>query len=190
MRQSLARRLQETTSTAVPFTGICFRNVSQQFARRQDILSATGSLIAGGRFNLAGTFEVLYLSCDIHTCLEETTRSFLRDGFDVAKALPRTIIGVEVTLSQVLDLTASAVRRRLGVTRTSLTQTDWQKSQDVGGQEAFTQEIGRLARDAGFEALLVPSAATRSGRNLNIFPDRLLPGSQYRAINRERLPLV
>ena len=88
---------------------------------------------------------------DVHTCLEETTKAFRHDGFDVAKVLPRTIIGVEVALSRVLDLTSAKVRRRLGISHASLTQSDWEQAQDVAGQEALTQEIGRSTRAAGFE---------------------------------------
>jgi len=62
------------------------------------------------------------------------------------------------------------------------------RTQNVDTSEAFTQQLGRLARDAGFEAILVPSAVTR-GKNLDVFPDRLLPGSSLKIINRSRLPL-
>ncbi|MBV9852223.1 MAG: RES family NAD+ phosphorylase [Armatimonadetes bacterium] len=189
MRRSLAQKIQDAVTDAIPFAGICFRNVSQQFANRHDILSARGSAIAGGRFNFRGTFEVLYLSCDVHTCLEETTKAFQRDGFDVAKTLPRTIIGVEVAVSRVLDLTDPTVRRRLGITRASLTGTDWLYDQEVLGREAVTQEAGRLAREAGFEAILTPSAVSRIGRNLDVFPDRLLSGSLCWVVNAERLVL-
>jgi RES domain-containing protein len=190
MRRPLVQVILSLVPAATTFHGICFRNVSQRFASRQDILSARGSLLTGGRFNFRGAFELLYLSCDVHTCLEETTKALLYDGFIVAKALPRTIIGVEVELQRVLKLTDAAIRRRRGVTAGDLIRTDWQHAQDVLGREALTQEIGRLARDAGFEALLVPSAATRSGRNLDIFPDRLASTSYCRVLNADHLPLV
>jgi len=37
-----------------------------------------------------------------------------------------------------------------------------------------------------FEAILVPSAVTR-GKNLDVFPDRLLEGSYLKVVNRNRL---
>lgn len=109
--RNFSQRVQDAISVAVPFSGICFRNVSQRFANQQEILSARGSLIGGGRFNFKGLFEVLYLFCDVHTCLEETTKSLQRAGRDVARALPRTIVGVDVTSSQVLNLTDPVIRK-------------------------------------------------------------------------------
>lgn len=186
MPRSLPEKMQDALRRAAPFQGVCFRNVSQKFAHQQDILSAKGSFIRGGRFNLKGTFEVLYLSCDLRTCIEEIITSAERDGFQVEETLPRTAVGIEVKLSRVLDLTDPAVRRRLGITKKNLTAPNWVKSQNAG-QEAFTQQIGRLAREAGFEAILVPSAVAR-GKNLDIFPDRLLSGSSLEVVNRQNLP--
>lgn len=188
MRRTLPQKMQESALRAVPYAGVCFRNVAQRFATEQDILSAQGSVLSGGRYNFQGTYPILYLACDIHTCVEETARSFRQEGASVAQALPRTIIGVETRLSHVLDLTDPTVLHSLRVTRISLTRTDWVTSQDVHQREAFTQKMGRLARDAGFEAVLAPSAALpRTGKNLCIFPDRLLATSLLRAINRDRL---
>ena len=110
-------------------------------------------------------------------------------GASVAEALPRTIVGVEARLSRVLDLSDPAVLRILGATRLRLIRTDWVTSQDVAGREALTQQFGRLARDTGVEAVLAPSAALpRTGRNLCVFTDQLLPTSLLRAINTQRLP--
>ena len=123
--------------------------------------------------------------------MEETTKSFAQAGTAVAQALPRTIIGVEIHLARVLDLTAPPVLRLLGVTRLRLIRTDWVTSQDVNGREAFTQEIGRLACEAGMEAVITPSTALpRTGRNLCIFPDQLLAGFLLRAINVRSLRAV
>jgi RES domain-containing protein len=188
MSRSLAEKIRNALEWAAPFSGVCFRNVSQEFANVQDILSAQGSLRAGGRFNFINTFEVLYLSCNLHTCVEETTKSARLPEMEVANVLPRTLIGIEVMLNRVLDLTAFYTRWRLGITKKDLTAQDWEKIQNIDKQEAFTQQIGRLARETGFEAILVPSAVTR-GKNLDIFPDRLLPSSSLKIINRHLLPL-
>lgn len=189
MPKSLSQKLSDALPFAVPFTGVCFRNVSQRFANQRSVLSATGSRIAGGRFNFIGVFAVLYLSCDVHTCLEETTKSLSLDNFDVAMSLPRTIIGIEVTLSRVLDLCVRDTRRRVGISLADLLRTDWEQTQSVFKCEAITQELGRFARAASFEALLVPSAIRR-GRNLDIFPNRLLPSSSLALGNQDRLPMV
>ncbi len=188
MPRSLDEKIRNALEWEAPFSGVCFRNASQKFANAQDILSARGSLHAGGRFNFINVFEVLYLSCDLHTCIEETTKSAHLPEMEVANVLPQTLIGIEVMLSRVLNLTHATVRRRLRITKKSLIADDWEKLQNVDKQEAFTQQIGRLAREAGFEAILVPSAVTR-GKNLDIFPDRLLPSSSLKIINRHLLPL-
>ena len=183
--------MQEAARLAAPFSGVCFRNVAQRFATRRDVPSAQGSVLSGGRYNFRATYPVLYLSCDIHTCVEEATKSFTQAGASVAQALPRTIIGVEVHLARVLDLTDLSVLRLLGITRLRLIRTDWVTSQDIDGREAVTQKIGRLARDAGLEAVLAPSAALpRTGKNLCVFTDQLLPISLLRAINVRRLRAV
>lgn len=187
MRRELSGKMRDALQWAAPFSGVCFRNVTVEFANTRDFLSAKGSFGAGRRFNYKRSFEVLYLSCDLHTCLEETTLSLQRDGFEVAATLPRIVIGIEVSLRRVLNLTNSVIRRRLGVTRQMLIDPNWAKIQNIDQQEAFTQQLGRLARDAGFEGLLVPSAVSR-GKNLDVFPDRLLPGSSLRLINRRQLP--
>lgn len=188
MPKPLSQKLRDAIPLGVPFSAVCFRNVSQRFANRHEVLSAQGSLLGGGRFNFKGLFEVLYLSCDVHTCLEETTKSLQQAGRDVARALPRTVIGVDVVLSRVLDLTDATTRRRLGLTRASLVEAGWLRIQEIDNHEAFTQSLGRLAREAGFEAILVPSAAVRLGRNLDIFPDRLLPGSHLSLVNPDHFP--
>jgi len=188
MPPTLSEKMRDALQWAVPFSGVCFRNVTMKFANTRDILSAKGSFLAGRRFNFKRTFEVLYLSCDLHTCLEETTSSLKRDGFETAITLPRLMIGIEVNLQRVLNLTDGARRRKLRITSRMLTAPNWAKTQNVDKKEAFTQQLGRLARDAGFEAILVPSAVTR-GKNLDIFPDRLLTGSSLKLINRHQLPL-
>jgi hypothetical protein len=78
------------------------------------------------------------------------------------------------------------MRARLDITEQSLL-ADWEKRQNIDKQEAFTQQLGRLAREAGFEAILVTSAVTH-GKNLDIFPDRLLAGLSLKVINRHLLP--
>jgi len=79
----------------------------------------------------------------------------------------------------------------LGITRLRLIRTDWLTCQENEEREAFTQTVGRFARETGVEAILIPSAALpRTGKNLCIFSDQLLPTSRLRAINGQRLPAV
>lgn len=183
----LAYRLEQSVSLATSLSGVCYRNVSQPWATQRDILSAAGSFTAGGWYNFVGTFEVLYLACDFYTSWAETLNPTRQMRIEPAYFLPRTIVGVEVSLSAVLDLTSQRVRRRLGLTKAVLTETDWLKIQKEERREAITQTIGRLSRNTGFEALLAPSAVC-AGANLCIFPDRLHPTSSLVVIRGEELP--
>jgi RES domain-containing protein len=90
-------------------------------------------------------------------------------------------------LGRVLDLTDSAIRRKIGFTLTELLDEDWEAIQ-ARGEEAWTQAIGRGCRQAGFEAILVPSARHRGGRNIVIFPDRLAAGSSLQLLAPGDLP--
>jgi hypothetical protein len=80
---------------------------------------------------------VLYLSCDLHTCVEETIKTARLPEMEVANVLPRTLIGIEVMLSRVLDLTALYTRWRLGITKKDLTARDWEKSQNIDKQSLY-----------------------------------------------------
>jgi RES domain-containing protein len=183
----LGRKIHNVSNLAVGFDGTCFRNVPQQYATQQEIISSQGSLENGGRFNFRQKFGILYLSCDPHTCLEETIHAAIDAGFSgVARRFPRTIVGVKVRLSKVLDLTEHRIRRKIGITKAILTETDWEQIQEVDRQEAITQAIGRFAKEAGFEAILVPSSVW-SGKNLNIFPDNLLASSEVSVVNAQKL---
>jgi hypothetical protein len=80
------------------------------------------------------------------------------------------------------------VCRSLGVTRGQLVGADW-RACNAAGEEALTQAIGRLAWNAGWEGLVLPSAATPDGVNLVVFPGNLLPPQSYLLIiNRDQLP--
>jgi RES domain-containing protein len=152
-----------------------------------NILNAIGSVIRGGRFNLKGQFEVLYVAGDGLTANREADAIFGRRGTPVVH------VGVDVDLSNVLDLTDPAVQRALGTTTKELV-APWFMIQTRGG-EAPTQALGRVARDAGLEGLYCPSAQQQpDGRCLAIFPDRLRDTSSVavtddsRTLIPERLP--
>ena len=185
---TLEQRIQNASSLAVSFNRICFRNVQQRYANRHDIRSTVGSYINGGRFNFHGDFGVLYLSCDPHTCIEEVTLSGYRSPTAVARSCPRTLVGLRVELSKVLDLTRGEVRRAIGINKKLLTDTDWRWHQNFLGTKAPTQFIGEYARTARFEAVLVPSARW-SGENLDLFCDKLLSSSKVSVVNIRKLAI-
>jgi len=64
---------------------------------------------------------------------------------------------------------------------------DWIGAQNAN-QESLTQAIGRAAHAAGLEAVLVPSSAFKTGKNLVWFPENLEQGSTVNIQNVGRLP--
>jgi len=119
-----------------------------------------GALIYGGRYNNAGEFGALYLSKTKKGCVDEITQR---------PAHPtKYVVGkIKVTLGKVCDLTSPELLKKLKLTKKQLTANDW----------AETQTLGDLVRKAGFEAMIVPSAAG-DFNNLVIFVDRLSTSSR------------
>lgn len=106
----------------------------------------------GGRYNPQWEFEALYCCGSRELCPKEAS------GGDSG---PLRVTPLEVRLERVLDLTDPLLRTSLLLREADLT----------GDDEELTQRIGRAARDAGFEGLLVPSV--QGGRDLVVFLDRL-----------------
>ncbi len=117
---------------------------------------------------------MLYLSCDLDACVEELRYQARKEGLTIEEKLPRTFIGIHVEAKKVLDLTDETIRRKLGITKKLLLETDWFHENFVLGNEAATQIVGRVAKHFGFEALLVPSARG-PGNNLDLIDDGSLP---------------
>ncbi|MDX1963659.1 MAG: RES family NAD+ phosphorylase [Pirellulales bacterium] len=97
------------------------------------------------------------------------------------------LVGIEVRLQRVLNLTDGKIRQHLGVSEERMLEADWQTVQAKNG-EGLTQAIGRLAWEAKIEALLVSSARFKKENNLVIFPDQLSKRSLLQIINRQELP--
>lgn len=182
-------KLRRLLTRSANYDGFTYRMVAQRFATERDIISIVGSIRAGGRYNFKGAFGMLYTATNAHTCIEESLQALTASEGDVVASLPRTIIGIRVRLSRVLDLTNPSVRRRLDIKKVDIIRPGWQHEQDVFKREAITQTIGRLVREVGFEALLVPSAVWVHGKNLNVFPDKLELGSIIQAENTDQLTL-
>ena len=119
-----------------------------------------GAFRWGGRYNSPGEFGALYLSKTRKGCAAEITRR--------PSHPPEYIVGkIRVKLGKVCDLTDPELLKQLGLSRVQLTADDW----------AETQTLGDLVRDAGFEGIIVPSAAGQFN-NLVIFMDRLTAASR------------
>ena len=171
---------------ARPWAGDAFRFTDTTYANLRDVITGAGARKAGARWNAKGSFRALYFSLNPETALAEVLAYRRSQNVPDAETTPMTLVACHADVQRVLDLTDRRVRRLLGVTVTQVTGEPWRAVQH-GGQEALTQAIGRLAREAGFQGLVVPSAARAKAVNLVLFPDRLAVG-QLAIIHAEKFP--
>ena len=182
----LTKYFKDLHQGAYGFNGMCYRAVWREFADQNCIIQAVGSFIAGGRYNIEAHFGVLYLSCDPKTSIEESVQSIYASPTEMAGNLPRMVVGLKVELSKVLKLTRESVLMPTKLRKIDLVDPHWASKGLGTDKEAITQTVGKAAKTAGFEAILVPSAR-RDGCNLNIFLDNLLPTSKISLINVDLL---
>ena len=130
-----------------------------------------GAFLNGGRYNAPRKFGALYLSKNQKGCATEITR---RPSHPT-----NYIVGkIRIKLGKVCDLTDEDLLNELGLSREQLTADDWTE----------TQTLGDLIREAGFEGIVVPSAAG-DFNNLVIFVDRLSGASSIDIEEVKPLPL-
>lgn len=166
--------------------GHVMRSVRPRFANEDDFFSGEGAELFGGRFSPPG-ISAVYTSLLPKTAAAEAFQGFGEAGFDLSRLRPRVLASAEVSLARVLDLTDAEIRRRVGYTLRDLLEEDWQAIQD-GGEEPWTQTLGRAAHDAGFEAIRVHSARDRpEGVNLVIFDGNLVATGTVEAIGLDDL---
>jgi RES domain-containing protein len=185
--ERLTEALARCAAAVAPWSGTIFRFVGQHYANQRDLLTGEGSRVAGARWNPKGDFPAVYGALAPETALAEALAFSRRQGLPDEEALPRTLVGIRLTLQRLLDLTRGELRRTLGVSERRMREEPWRTIQE-GGREAMTQAIGRLARTAGVEGLLVPSAASRGCQNLVYFPDVLQVGSTAEIVHATHLP--
>ena len=120
---------------------------------------------AGGRWNPPHEFAALYTSPEAATAAKEVARGLKQRGIDPSFYPPDAwwTNEQEVKLGAVLELANLEALAKMGMTPNSLT----------GRDVSITREIARQARDRGYEALLVPSAADPGSKNLVVFLDKL-----------------
>lgn len=160
-----------------PARGSFFRLVKLKYQHTP--LSAIGSKDIGGRYNPAKEFEILYAADGAPTALHETNIVVRApDGRQVTVVTaPYILFTVAYTLQVVVDLTDPQTQLNLGVTPEEL-KGDWRLI--VSSKKTpITHRIGRAARAAGVEALIVPSAKNSGTTNIAIIIDQLLVDSSY-----------
>lgn len=160
-----------------PEQSTTYRLVPLRF--QNTLLSAVGSFLKGGRYNIAQTFEVLYTSGSPITALKEL--NFLvktSSGIVAFPGEPLILLSLSYSLQSILDLTDPNHQNILGTNLQELTG-DFLRL-NAQGQIAPTQELGAVAYNLQtIQALKVPSASDLDpdSYNLVIFPDRLAPNS-------------
>lgn len=143
-----------------PLSAVVFRVVREGL----DPLATTGSLRAGGRFNPPGQFGALYTSLKATTAAKEVARGLSQRGVELNQFPDGAwwVYELEVKLESVLDLTDADVLQKSGISESSLTGSDVNAARQIAAE----------ARERGYEALLVPSAAASGSENLVIFLDK------------------
>ena len=164
-----------------PLEGVAFRLILARYAATA--LSSIGSLRTGGRYNVRGRFEALYLASSPVTALREVEALVeTAEGLRGVKGPPRILLSVDYRLQTVVDLTNAAMHEALGTTVNELC-APW-RPLNATGQVAPTQLLGEVIHDDGrIEALRVPSARDPLTDNLVVFPDRLRAGSSLRVFD-------
>jgi RES domain-containing protein len=163
------------------------RVAGMDYANKEDLVTGEGSFKYGGRYNPQGGFRAIYGSMDLDTATAELLAHHRRQGRPDPEAdvFPVVAVSLQAEVERLLDLTDALVRRALKVGLKDLVG-DWQDAQNLG-QEALTQAIGRLAREAGYQGLLAPSAAKPGGRNLILFRDKVTKRRLW-IIRQNKLP--
>lgn len=175
--QAIHDRLQKLRTRNKALSFEAYRMVNPKYTKSADIVSGQGGLNAAGRWNLRGQFCCTYLSKEPETSLQEALAVPRRKNLPDAKALPRTMVCVDVAISKVLDLTDGKTRQRLQFGQDRIRDTTWWLD-NYGNTEAITQALGRAAFNLGYEGMITYSAADQpKGINFVIFPDNFQAGS-------------
>lgn len=96
--------------------------------------------------------------------LAEYGKELQRLGIAQADDETKNLVSLNVGVARVLDLTSARERRRFGVSLEVVTGDD-------GDDLESCWVVADLARFAGFDAILSPSAALPGARNLNLYID-------------------
>lgn len=158
-----------SVGVGVDFDGRVFRFSDPRFAQSTwDI--HPGNVSANHRYSGPGVGSI-YSGTTVDTAAAEVG-SYRVWGDAIA---PRVLVGGNVQVAGVLDLTNPAALRALGVTREQITRS----SHGVSGSYDLTQRIARWARDQGYNAILAPSAQNRTGVNLITFDSTRVTNVKY-----------
>ena len=170
------RSLSTAAALAQPWAGDAFRFGSFDYLQPDEIVSGIGSALHGARWNAAGSPPTLYASLSRPVASAECDATAAYYGLAHLTRSPLVAVTLQVSLQAVLDLSTPKKQRAAGLDLGAALAEDWRKAVALG-QEAATQALGRAAREAGLEGLLVPSVQMPDGVNLVCFREKLRAGS-------------
>jgi len=178
-RAELAARLRALGDTLdTSFEGELFRFIDPRFSKPAQIVDGVGALRVAGRWNLRGVARISYTSLAPETALSEALAHVTYYRLPRTKALPRVLVALRLKAGRVLDLRVGTTRTRLRLAESTIRGLDW-RSENRRGREAVTQAWGAAFAQAGFEAVMVPSAADSNGTIVLVFPENLSAGSRF-----------
>ena len=134
----------------------------------------------GGRWNRKNKYGAIYTALDKKTLRAELNKMVDRRGITAKDLFRWKITVIEIKLRNVLNLTDPKIRKKFKI-----------KLADILSDNEDCKEkcckIADKTRNLGAEAILSPSAANPEGKNLNIYPDKLLKNSYIKRIKTENL---
>lgn len=128
----------------------------------------------GARWNPPGT-AAIYTSLERHTSLAEAEHSISLQP--LPPKTRRTIYRIGVKLQNILDLRSEEILGGLGV--------DSEERSGVG--HSTCREVGGAVAWLGHDGLLVPSARTKGGSNLVIYPASQGPDLEFEILDAEEI---
>lgn len=177
--------IAELFPDATGFDGVVVRSVPTRYANKNDFFSGDGAARTGGRWNRPG-IGAIYASLDVITTTYEAYQNLDTFQFPMTSIQPRVVAGAKVTLDRILDFTDTKNLIKIGFSLEELVTEEWEAIQ-AGGEESWTQAIGRGCLNAGFAGIVVPSARNSKGKNIVIFTANL-SGGEIRILSSDKLP--
>ena len=169
------------------FEGQLFRFINPAYSKASDNVDGAGALHADGRWNLTGPPRLSYTAMAPETALAEALAHVRYYRLPLSKALPRVLVGLRLKAQRVLDLRDGKVRKALRLSEGTIKKLDW-RAENQKGMETITQAWGRAFAVAGYEAVIVPSAADLNGTNVLVYPENMRSGNGLEVVTEVTWP--